>query len=245
MTEFIQLDKNNLSQQIAEQIENLILSQKLKVGEKLPGEIELAEKFGSSRNVLREAMTTLKERGLVEVRPGNGAFVVQPDPLAIGKMVDRYLTMDSISVDEVFEVRMALEVRACGLAAEHADKEGIEKLKKLLLKMECACSDGKFWAKNDMEFHLQIALMTKLSLMSVFLQSLINIVFKLTEVEPQTTLVERTSGLEAHKEIVKMIEARNRSGAERAMVEHLQKFLDDIIANRKNQQGERNENYRY
>ena len=45
--------KANLSSQIANQLEELILSQELKAGERLPGEIELAEQFGTSRNILR------------------------------------------------------------------------------------------------------------------------------------------------------------------------------------------------
>jgi DNA-binding FadR family transcriptional regulator len=74
--------------------------------------------------------------------------------------------------------------------------------------------------------------------MSAFLRPLISIVFKLTEVEPQTTVKERKGGFEAHKKIVEMIETKNRKEAEQAMVEHLQGFLNDIIANRGYLQGE-------
>jgi GntR family transcriptional repressor for pyruvate dehydrogenase complex len=237
MAEFIQMNRNSLSHQIAEQLENLILSKELKIGEKLPGEIELAEKFGSSRNILREAMTTLKERGLIEVKSGNGAFVAQPNPLTFEKMVDRYVTLDSIPVYEIFEVRMALEVRSCGLAAENADEEGIETLRELFKKMEKCCGDGEFWAEYDFEFHMQIAAMTKTSLMQIFLRPLISIVFKIADREPRLPLHARQGGLEAHRKILKMIETRDRKGAEQTMVEHLQDFLNDILVKRDNIDG--------
>lgn len=228
MAKFVQMNKDSLSKQIAEQIETLILSQELKVGERLPGEIELAEQFGSSRNVLREAMTSLKERGLIEVKPGSGAYVAQPDPLALGEMMNRFVALGSLSVYEVYEVRMALEVRSCGLAAEHADEEGISKLKELIEKTEKDYKDDQLWAKYEYKFHMQIAKMTNTTLFPVFLRPLLNIVFDITNEKPRP-LVARKSGLEAHKRIVAAIESGDKEAAEQAMILHLQGFLNDII----------------
>ncbi len=228
MTKFMQMNKSSLSKQIAEQIEGLILSQELKVGERLPGEIEMAEQFGSSRNVLREAMTTLKERGLIEVKPGSGAYVAQPDPLALGEMMNRFVALGSLSVYEVYEVRMALEVRSCGLAAQYGDQEGIMALNDLISQSEKEYRDNELWAKYEYKFHMQIAKMTGTTLFPVFLRPLLGIVFDLTNEKPRP-LIARKGGMEAHKRIVEAIASKDKDAAEQAMVRHLQGFLTDLI----------------
>ena len=128
--------KANLSSQIANQLEELILSQELKAGERLPGEIELAEQFGTSRNILREALTSLKERGLVTVRNGSGVYVAQPDARILGNVVNRLVAVGSASIQEVYELRVALEVQSSGLAAVNATDEDLQSLDELIRLME-------------------------------------------------------------------------------------------------------------
>ena len=94
---YIQLNKSSLSQQIAQNLEEMILEQELQIGDRLPGEMDLADKFGASRNVVREALTMLRERGLVEVRNGSGAFVTRVQPQALGDVVTRMTAVGSVS----------------------------------------------------------------------------------------------------------------------------------------------------
>jgi len=228
MVKFVQMTRSNLSEKIAEQMENMILTQELKVGDRLPGEIELAEQFGSSRNILREALNMLKERGLIEVKPGSGAYVAQPSPFALGDMVHRMVTLGSVPPYEIYEVRMALEVRACGLAAVNSDREGVDKLHALIKKMEKDYADNRLWAQYEFKFHIQIAEMTRTNMFPIFLRPLINLVFNITKENPRP-MDARISGLDAHKKIVDAIASKNRSSAEKAMAEHLQGFLNDLL----------------
>ena len=69
----------NLYEQIAGRLEEWILAHNFKEQEKLPSEQALAEEFNVSRNVVREALKLLKERGLVDSRNGTGSYVTKPD----------------------------------------------------------------------------------------------------------------------------------------------------------------------
>lgn len=226
MQTYAPLNKSSLSMQIADQLEARILQNQLKEGEKLPGEMELAERFGASRNVLREAMTTLKERGLIEVRNGSGAYVVHPQAEKLGQVVSRLVITGSVSADELFEVRMALEVRACGLAAQNATPEEIEKLQTLLDDMERSYEDSGLWAQFDYDFHILLARCTGNVLFPVLLEPLISLVTDNFNKMP-LPLEARKRGMAHHRTIMDAVKAHDRAAAEKGMVLHLQRYLED------------------
>ncbi|MEI7616540.1 MAG: GntR family transcriptional regulator, partial [Actinomycetota bacterium] len=136
MVEYIQLNRKHLYEQIASQLEEMILNETLKIGDQLPPEKDLAEKFGVSRNILREALKTLKERGLIDVKTGNGIYITKPKPEVIKKILNRLVKLGDVNIKELFEFRLAIEVKACGLAAERATIEEIENLENILNMMK-------------------------------------------------------------------------------------------------------------
>ena len=77
-SKFQAVSSRRLTEEVADQIERLILSDELLVGDGLPSERTLAKQMGISRNILREAISMLTQKGLLEVRPGTGTFVVRP-----------------------------------------------------------------------------------------------------------------------------------------------------------------------
>lgn len=219
--------RTNLSLQIADNLENLIVSQKLEVGDRLPGEIELAEQFGISRNILREAITILKERGLIQVRNGSGAYVAQPDPQLLGNVIGRLISVGSTKVQEVYELRVAIEVKACGLAAENITADELETLKTVLNDMERDYRSHSLWTKHDYLFHEIIATATHNSLFPEFQRQLMDIVIHLSDQNPRT-LEARKNGIEQHRRILQAIADHDRSAAEKAMFDHLDKFRTDL-----------------
>jgi DNA-binding FadR family transcriptional regulator len=116
----IDLKKVNLSETLADKLEEIILSDIKLFGQKLPSEQELAKKFGISRNIVREALKLLKERGLVTSRTGDGSYFSKPEPQTLTNLISRMLVMNNIDADNSYEVRMMLECNACRLAARQA-----------------------------------------------------------------------------------------------------------------------------
>ncbi len=227
MTICTPVSKANLSTQIADQLEERILSQELKAGDRLPGEIELAEQFGTSRNILREAITTLKERGLIQVRNGSGAYVMQPDAQVLGDVVNRLVAAGSASIQEVYELRVAIEVQSCRLAANNATSEDLETLEDLIVQMKRDYRDDQLWSKLDYNFHRELAVATQNSLFPEFLRPLMNTVCDLSDRHPRT-FDARLRGIEQHERIVSAIRSGSQSAAEKAMAEHLRGFLADL-----------------
>ena len=116
----------NLYEQIADFIERKILlgdDPVFSEGKKLPPEQDLANYFGVSRNVIRESIKLLKERGLVDPRNGVGAYVTRPDESKISTMMYRYILLRNVDPDSIYDVRSLLEPACARMAAEKVTDE--------------------------------------------------------------------------------------------------------------------------
>lgn len=226
---YIQLNKASLSQQIAQNIEEMILGQEIQIGDRLPCEMDLADKFGASRNVVREALTMLRERGLVEVRNGSGAYVTQVHPQTLGAVVSRMTAVGSVSAEEVYEIRMALEVRACGLAALNGTAAEKAKLQSIVQDMKRDYQQLAKWNAYDRKFHSFLAKMTHNTLFPAMIKPLIPLIFP--HGESNAVLFSQKAvlgGVEQHENILCAILDGNRKKAEESMANHLQTYLKDI-----------------
>lgn len=140
-----------LSVQIGTQLREQIMNGTWPVGTKVPGEHDLVKTFGTSRNTVREALRALVHLGLLESRPGDGTYVRSTSEL--GAVLGRRITEES--VDEVFEVREALELQAARLAALRITEEQVEELRALLKERY----DGETASERmqaDIRFHQAI-----------------------------------------------------------------------------------------
>lgn len=224
------IKKSNLYESIADTIEKMILNDSLKVGEYLPSEASMAENFGVSRNIIREAMKILKERHLVELRNGESARVIRPDADSLNEVILRMVTMGSISLKEIYEMRRSLEVTAAGLAAQRATEEQIAGLYNIISDMGKNKEDRDKWINLDLLYHAELAKSTGNPLFYEFikpLSSALEIIFDKGRRAPGA--LEKSIML--HTEIVRAIEAHDVSGAEAKMREHLrQSSLDSAFA---------------
>ncbi len=141
--------------QIVEQIIESIRNGTFGTGDRLPSVRDLETKFGVSRPTVREALSALELSGIIEVRNGQGAFVVnssrdlgQRDPFELDQ---------GESVAEVLEVRLVLEPEAARLAARRATEEDLEALARILQGLRTTIADGKPAINYDIQFHLAIA----------------------------------------------------------------------------------------
>jgi GntR family transcriptional repressor for pyruvate dehydrogenase complex len=155
MKVFQQIKSGKSSNEVAHQIENLVLEGVLRSGDQLPPERELAIEMGISRPVLREAIERLENRKILQRRQGDGTFVaniigqVFTDPIASILPKHRKATIDYL------EYRREIEGIAAEFAARRATKFDIEMLKKCLERMELAHTKRDFQLETeiDVEFH--------------------------------------------------------------------------------------------
>lgn len=158
---FTVLPQEALYQRIAQHVRDLILSQRLQPGERLPAERELARMLGVSRVPIREAMRTLSAQGYVEVRRGQGMFVASSSVDATVDELTKELLRQRGLLAELFAVRRLLEPASAQWAAARAGEEDVAKLEQIMAAMEAAGAsdppDYEAIGRGDTELHVQIA----------------------------------------------------------------------------------------
>ena len=132
---------------------------RLRPGDRLPGEQMLAETFGVSRNVVREAIARLRSDGVVQSRQGVGAFVVRDTPLPVLR-VEPDASSNRAAYTNLFELRAMLEVQASGLAATRGTPAQHAAISAALERMQGAEKWADTGVDADLEFHRAVALAT-------------------------------------------------------------------------------------
>src|SRR5215471_10720144 len=122
------LDRQKLNEQIAEKIQLQITDGKLKPGDRLPPERELASLLKVNRATVREAIHLLRERGLVERKNGRGTHIVAMLPNDVGAVIDRFFVTNNCSQRELWDFRVIFEPKVAALAAANAKPEDVKKL---------------------------------------------------------------------------------------------------------------------
>jgi len=212
----------SLTKKVTEELEQMLLENRLLPGEKLPPERELARQFNVSRTVIREAVKTLAAKGMLEVKMGSGTIVSRPDLNTASQSIKMFLLGDNLDVDfrKLIEVRRLLEVEIAGLAAERRSRDDIEKMDKILQLAELNKNDREKFAALDVEFHAALASATKNELFELILNALSEVMIMLRimafEVE---NMAERAMNL--HLEVYGKVKEGDVVGAKKAMQSHL------------------------
>lgn len=148
-----------LSDQLNDLLSRQIIAGERPAGSRLPTESRLAEAFGVSRTVVREAIARLRADGLVVTRQGLGAFVtdsLQGTPFRL----PTHAGATREEIRELFELRMGLETEAAALAAERASRAQVIAIENALEAMESGLQDGADCVDEDFQFHRAIATAT-------------------------------------------------------------------------------------
>ena len=130
--EFTPIKTKRLYEEIVEQIKQLITDGKLKPGDKLLAERELAEQFQVSRASVREAIRTLEMLGVIDIRPGEGTFVRRTGADDIIRPLAMFLAVERSSLLDMFEMRRIFETANASLAAERATQEELDQIESTL-----------------------------------------------------------------------------------------------------------------
>lgn len=157
------IKRTNVGEQVLQQMKDMLISGEWKAGEKLPSENELADQFGISRITVRQALQKLNALGLLETRVGEGTFVKEAD---MGSCLNELLPamyLGEWDDRQVIEYRLIIETGSAYLTAKRATESDIKRLEKLLSQMEEAAAEknNKRFAEKDLEFHNEIALITR------------------------------------------------------------------------------------
>ena len=147
------IKKDSLSKQVADSLEAMIAEEKYSVGEKIPAETELMEIFSVSRNTVREAVRALASAGILQVRQGDGTYVISASRFS-SCMNSRY---EQVSPEEICEARNALEITISYLAAKRRTEEDLEKIRDAFIRRKNTGHTDRENTEADINFHMAVA----------------------------------------------------------------------------------------
>lgn len=202
-----------------------ILQGKYKIGERLPTEREISERFKVSRTIVREAIVMLEVEQFVTVKKGSGVYVakladdISKEKKEISKLID-------IGPFELLQARQILESNIAELAAQVVTKKDIIKLKKILDKEQLQLMENSKDYTADRDFHLTIAEITQNDVLIRIQQDLWEYRFNNAMWDQlHSRILEnnyRHLWLEDHQNILSAIQRKDSYAAKKMMWQHLE-----------------------
>ena len=219
---------NKVYEQIAKQIEQRILSGELHEGDRLPTERELAIQFQASRTAVREAMKTLAQKGLVNMRPGRGTVVIDGTSQAMRHSLGLMMRVGQLSNNvELVEVREILEPEIAALAAARAQEEQIQAMQAAVAVMDASLNDADAFIAADNDFHRALAKGTQNELILALVDSVVDLL-SVQRKQIFSVAGGPDRGQVHHKLLLEAIIRRNPEAAREAMQAHLKQVRDDV-----------------
>lgn len=225
---FTAVRKKRLFEEVARQVRKLIVDGVLEPGDLLPPERQLAERFGVSRNSVRDAIRVLELTGLVVARQGEGNVVADVSTETLVAPIALLLLRKRKLVGELLEVRKLLEPALAARAAVHASDEQIARLEAILRRQRDKAVRGETTIDEDSEFHYAIALAAQNSVVLKLLDLLMDL---LRETRARSLQVEGRleRSLAGHRRVLEAIKRRDPAAAERAVRQHLEEIETIVL----------------
>lgn len=226
-SDFEAVRKNKVYEEVARQIERLILK-KLKPGDKLPSERELAEMLEVSRSSIRDAIRGLELMGLVEPRQGAGTIVREVSADTLVNPFANALKHKHAMVGELLDFRKMLEPALAARAATHASSDEIAEMEEILQRQEAKLIAGETTIAEDAEFHYAIALASGNSVVLKVLDILMDL---LRDTRARSLQVEGRpeKSLAGHRRILAAIKRQDAESAKSAMRRHIEDVEEIVL----------------
>jgi GntR family transcriptional repressor for pyruvate dehydrogenase complex len=225
---------SRLFEQIVQQVEDSILQGQLKPGDQLPAERDLAQRFGVSRTAVREAVKTLREKGLVEAYSGRGTFVTNGTSQAMRQSLDLMIRINpQEGSTNLAELRLVLEPEIAGLAATRIEEQLLITMREAVAVMTRNLHDPDAYVEADLDFHLALAEAAGNPLILSLLDSIVGLLR-----DQRTRIFNVDGGPERgqyhHKRILRAVEQGEPDLAREAMRAHLKQVIaDSSLLNKK------------
>lgn len=220
------------AQQIAHQLLEYLVSGKVKPGDRLPSERQLAESLGVSRSIVREALKSLGMLSLIKVKPGGGYYLQDVPSNLLPRSVEWGLLLGERHTEDLVEARGFIEIAVARLAAERRDEKTLTKLQELLAQMKSAHKNPKKFVEADIAFHITLSEASQNSALRDILsgmRSLLDVWIRRVVYAADDRLVR----YRRHLAIFEAIKKGDPEAAANAMAEHMKsasKSLHETLA---------------
>ena len=221
---------SSLSAQIVADVRDQLFGKKLKPGDFLGTEKDLAARFGVSRIVARDALRTLEALGIVEIRmgKGGGARIAQGNPRLFAEALAVQLDLTGVTAAEIMDAQRAIETLGAELAAENATKADVAELRRLLREAEAAVGELDLFTRLSRDFHVAVAEASHNRVLVVQLLSLEHVSWPRRNVTATPKLAAHI--LDIHTKLTDLIELRDAAAARALMDDHVKMIRARRIA---------------
>lgn len=218
-----------LHQEVAEALRELILAGKLRRGDALPPERELATQFGVSRATVREALRALQLWGLVEARRGGGNFVSLPSLDHIVAPLSTILQHNRALQDELLDARFVFEPAVCWLAAQRRTAADLAAIEAIIARQTRRVEQGELAVEEDSAFHLALAEATHNRVIPQLIQTINDLLLE-SRLRSLRTPDRPRRSLEGHLRILAALRAGDAEAARQAMRDHITEIAASLRA---------------
>ncbi|MFF2297893.1 FadR/GntR family transcriptional regulator [Arthrobacter sp. NPDC058127] len=214
---------SRISEVIVDQLKLLIRSGQLSLGDRLPSERDLCQRYGVSRATVREALRVLEANGLVVIKVGvhGGTFITSPSTERLGEGLADLLYLATATAADVTEARKIIELGILPLAVQRATEEDIAELQVMLDHAEEALVDGTYSMELSSAFHVRIAGCTHNPSIEMLVHSFQGPMLMSLAQARHVAPYMGPRGVKEHRALVDAIAARDIDAAEAVMSEHL------------------------
>ncbi len=194
-----------------------------KPGDPLPNEMQLAESLGVSRNVVREALSRLRMLGMVETKKKRGMVLSRPDILGSFERVLDPLIIDDNTLQDIFEIRLTLEIGLADILYLRKTKKDVEELEQIAKNQKVDSGKQVFRIKNEIAFHSKIYQMTGNETLMRFQNMLLPVFGYLVSLEKVPIV-----GKVTHMDLVNILKTGTKEEFRQGMLQHLQHHFDKL-----------------
>lgn len=226
-SDFETVRRDKVYEGVAKQIERLILK-KLRPGDKLPSERELAEMLRVSRSSIRDAIRSLELMGMVEPRQGAGTIVREISSESMVNPLANALKRQEELIAELLDFRLMLEPQLAACAATRVSPDEISEMEEILERQEKKLRAGESTIGEDSEFHYAIALASGNSVVLKVLDTLMDLLRDSRERSLQTEGRPQKS-LASHRRILAALKRNNAGAATVAMRTHIESVKKIVL----------------
>ena len=222
-SELKRIDQKTMADVVEVQLRDYLKKKSFKPGDPLPNEMQLAASLGVSRNVVREALSRLRMLGMVETKKKRGMVLSRPDILGSFERVLDPLIIDDTTLQDIFELRLTLELGLADILYLRKTKKDVEELEQIAKNQKVDSGKLTFRIKNEIAFHGKIYQMTGNDTLKRFQNMLLPIFGYLVSLEKVPII-----GKVTHMDLVNILKNGTKEEFRQGMLQHLQHHFDKL-----------------
>ena len=221
--ELKRIDQRTMADLVELQLRDYLRKKSFKPGDPLPSEQQLADSLGVSRNVVREALSRLRMLGIVETKKKRGMLLSRPDILGSFERVLDPLIMDTGTLQDLFELRLTLEVGLADILYKRKTAKDVAELEAIAVRQQVTIGKPSWRIKHEIAFHGKLYQMTGNDTMQRFQHMLLPIFGYVIELEKVYTPASVS-----HITLVEILKNGSKEKFRQGMYQHLKHHFDRI-----------------